>query len=90
MNPLEITKALAAMKRTSDADDAIATINRLIQEAKAALKDDSPGGKNTRKKIIERARDVTNDELEIDDDPGPLSCGEGGAWVPAWVWVKYA
>ncbi len=30
---------------------------------------------------------AVTDDLELDDNPGPLSRGEGGAWVQVWLWV---
>lgn len=39
--------------------------------------------------IIAKARDIyAMDNIEIDGDP-PLSKADDGAWVQAWVWVKY-
>lgn len=37
---------------------------------------------------IEEARGVTNDELEIDDNPMVSPGGDPGVWVSAWVWVE--
>lgn len=35
---------------------------------------------------IKAAREQTNDDLEIDDDP-VLSIADDGVWVSAWIWV---
>lgn len=34
-----------------------------------------------------RARRLTTDELEIDDDP-LLSIADEGVWVSAWMWIE--
>lgn len=43
--------------------------------------------------LIERARELyeadSNDDIEVDDEAA-FSPGDGGCWVQAWLWVRWA
>jgi hypothetical protein len=90
MNALEFVRQIAQMQKTQDTDDAIATVNRLIADAQRELESWFAEPPEERETLIAMARERwESDDLEIDDEPGPLSFADEGAWVPAWVWVPF-
>lgn len=79
---------IAEMAKYKHDDDASATINRLIDEARIITEDYVT---ERRREIVSLADDVLGVEghIEIDDD-ALLSEGENnGCYVQAWVWLPF-
>jgi hypothetical protein len=55
--------------------EAVAGVDRAIQE-----RDECAA-------YIALAREQTNDDLEIDDDPMVSDARPSGVWVSAWIWI---
>lgn len=52
--------------------------------------DDHEPNEPSRQQLIERARDLyQNDDCEIDDNAKLSRNEEGGSWVQGWVYVHY-
>jgi hypothetical protein len=57
-------------------------LDKAIADAKQAITD-----RERFEGQIDAAREVCDDDLEIDDDP-VTSEADGGVWVSAWIWVR--
>jgi hypothetical protein len=88
MNPFDFLRQIAALRKSKDPDDSIATVNRLIADVRRELKNWFAETPDERAALVAMARSRhASEEVQIDDDPGPLSYADNGVWVPAWVWI---
>lgn len=90
MTEHQLVEMISRMEPADDAEDSIATINRLIAEAKKAAYQppfDHERCKELRR--LAREQHCTEGECEIDDGAVISHGDEAGVYVQAWVWVDF-